>query len=374
MSKVHIALIGGQTMPVYVGMREIDAEKVVLVHSRQSVEDAERVKKDFPTVEELVRFDPLDYDLIQKDAMGLLERFTNDEVTVNVSSGTKPWAIAFAFLSERYGNVSIIYVDQNSVLYDYTHNEKKNATVEFDIATLLRFNNREYSSCVLLDDYTDDDLKVLNDVKNFRKVNFRDFNKLTILNGKENNKFQNDKTGTLGLMDGSSISWDKNANRIEMVLGNKRREPVRKVFVSPNVMKIVMNTGWFEYEVARLLSGWKHASEIKMNVVFPYNGSLPKNEIDVMLSTGRKLVFVECKTQIFKNTDIDKFSTVVKNYGGLGCKALFVTEGNMKAEAKEKCNDNKIMTFSMKDEFGMLSREQALYMMLDNELFNTNIR
>lgn len=97
-------------MPVYVGIREIDAEKVVLVHSRQSVEDAERVKKDFPTVEELVRFDPLDYDLIQKDAIGLLERFTNDEVTVNVSSGTKPWAIAFAFLSERYGNVSIIWV------------------------------------------------------------------------------------------------------------------------------------------------------------------------------------------------------------------------------------------------------------------------
>ena len=74
-----------------------------------------------------------------------------------------------------------------------------------------------------------------------------------------------------------------------------------------------------------MLSSWEYAKEIIMNANFPYKNNNPKNEIDIIVNTGNRLLFVECKTQINDITDIDKFRTAVKNYGGMGCKALFIT-------------------------------------------------
>jgi hypothetical protein len=114
-----------------------------------------------------------------------------------------------------------------------------------------------------------------------------------------------------------------------MVNGNGGIER-RFSFTSKHSFNLVMNSGWFEYKVAKLLEGWSRAQEIWMNVVFPYKPGKDgtrksKNEIDVIVHTGKKLLFVECKTSVFDKTDIDKFAAAVKNYGGMGSKALFIT-------------------------------------------------
>lgn len=77
-----------------------------------------------------------------------------------------------------------------------------------------------------------------------------------------------------------------------------------------------------------------------MNVEFPYKNNLPKNEIDIIVNTGDKLLFVECKTRICDNTNIDKFSAAVKNYGGMASKALFVS--NMPMDDKPIENVSKM--------------------------------
>lgn len=86
-----------------------------------------------------------------------------------------------------------------------------------------------------------------------------------------------------------------------------------------------------------------------MNCVFKSEQSTSKfndkNEVDVIVNTGQKLLFVECKTKITNITDIDKFASVVRNYGGDGSKSLFVTMFEMNEQQKEKCNDNKIANY-----------------------------
>jgi len=63
---------------------------------------------------------------------------------------------------------------------------------------------------------------------------------------------------------------------------------------------------------------------------------------------------------------------MVKNYGGMGCKALFLTKEVMRPEAKEKCNDSGILSFSLASSSSILPKDKSLYMLLESELFNIN--
>ena len=49
--------------------------------------------------------------------------------------------------------------------------------------------------------------------------------------------------------------------------------------------------------------------------------------------------------EIKEITAIDKFASVVKNYGGDGSKAMFITRFEMNKTQKEKCRDNHIADF-----------------------------
>ena len=370
---VHIALVGGQPMPVYIGIKEIPADKVILIHSVDSKRDAEQIRSHISAVTELRQFDPVDYIKGYEEAEKLVFSYPDDHITVNVSSGTKPWAIAFALLSTQHPNVTILYVDQNCVFYDYTNRRQWNSSVSLDTGTILSYNKQKSESHVILDEYTEEDLSVLKRVKQIRAFNIDVFNKLTIPNKSWKNQLQEKMLSSYVLPNSSSVNWNKNLNTVSLQILHKGTSK-KETLTSPHVFHIVFNSGWFEYEVAVMLSKWKYAKEIWLNTVFPYNTKNPKNEIDVIVNTGNKLLFVECKTQIFDNTDIDKFRTAVRNYGGMGCKAIFITKESMKPEAKEKCNDSGILTFSMTSSSNLMSNDKALSMLLESELFNINTK
>ena len=77
--------------------------------------------------------------------------------------------------------------------------------------------------------------------------------------------------------------------------------------------------------------------------------------------------------QISDITDIDKFRTAVKNYGGMACKALFVTYAPMKKTAAEKCEDSGILSFSIRDcNQSFFSIQEMLHLKLEQELFAIN--
>lgn len=372
--KVQITLVGGQTMPVYLGIIEMQPDVIVLVHSSDTIAQAQRIAEEYPDKTTLLQFEPMDMPVIMDSAKELLDEYKDDDVIVNITGGSKPWGFAFTMLAQGKKNVQLIYVDQNCVFYNYTTNEKWQSTQSLDMDQLMRLNGQSPKSHNFLSDYDEDDMKTLSRVKCLRNNAPMQFNLLTIPDKKWRKSLIGGYEGKHAIDGGSYVEWNKSQHWVRIFINKKNGKQYEELFDSPNVMHIVFNSGWFEFEVAKIISTWQYAKEVWLNVVYPYRAGQPKNEIDVVVNTGVKLLMIECKTQIFDNTDIDKFSTAVKNYGGMGCKALFITESKMKDTAKEKCADSKVLTFCMKDYNSKGAIRTALYTMLNKEIMNINAK
>ena len=380
MSVVHIALVGGQTMPVYVAIKESVADKFVLVHSSSTKAQADCLLRDIeskcgkPVV--LIELEPNDYLSAKAQFELIIPEYEESTIEVNISSGTKPWTVAVAKLSEKYDNVELIYVDQNSRIYNYKTGITKDI-IDLSTEDIFRFNQTAVQSFVSLDDYTEQDLEVLSKIKLVRNRYINQFNALTIPTKKNlHNALTYNKEGRfVDDTSSSEIVWNKNVDGEQYVRLYFAGRHEEFEFQSPHAFDMTVTSGWFEYEVADILAKWKkHSLEIWMNVVFPYNNKNPKNEIDVIVNVGNKLLFVECKIQVKDKTDIDKFASAVKNYGGMGAKALFLTQQNMPEQAIEKCETNKIAQFSLVDENNHQRKRKELFDLLDKIMFENNAR
>ena len=381
MANVHIALVGGQTYPVYLGIAETAPDRVMLVHSPSSAGEAKRIAAEFkgngvPFLFE--QCDPVNVKQVVEKAR-LLARIMSDEdhYTVNLTSGTKVWSILFYEAFAAKPNVKFIYVDQSCTLYDLANGDSREGAA-IDTDRVFRLNDTRAESYLDFKEMTEDDMKVLGALKGLIHVNWSTFNALTVLNTPDKQQHLKQRQGTAEYK-GSSLTWDRDASTATLSLMRRDGRLVEKTLSSPHVFNLLLNAGWFEAEVARHLSCWKHSREVRMNVKFPYVVGNPKNEIDVIVNTGNRLMFVECKTQIHTLTDLDKFSKAVRNYGGTGCHALFVTYGPMTNEAAEKCRDNGIIPFSFKDTLttsheedkrGVITR--VLHRLLNERLFTIN--
>ncbi len=370
MAKVYIALVGGQPYPVYLGLMDYAPDHVVLVHSEKSKKEAERIR-DYSRVDDVQFYQMLPVSL--GDANRQIKKIKSkiqpsDQVVVNISSGTKVWTYAFIAAFMDTVNVEFCYVDQNCQVFMLKADEVHNPVLDIDIDTVLALNSTQIDSCVELDYYDDEDIDAIEDLKEVRRWNYEAFQKLTQMDDEKRREFNKNEVG-MWTSSGSMLKYDRAICSVEFDVVRKDGRRGKKMFASPHLFDILFNYAWFELEVAYILSRWNKAKEVLLNVKFPYKDKSTKNEIDILINTGERLLFVECKTQIFDITDLDKFRTAVKNYGGMGCKALFVTQAPMKETAKEKCEDSDILCFSLENYH---IDEQRLYDLLDSEIYKIN--
>lgn len=380
--KVHITLVGGQPAPVYNGIVATQPDKVVFVYSDESRAVVEKVKAEIHIpVDEQKPLDTTDPIKILERANELASKYKNDEVTLNISSGLKSWTHLFGRVFDAMPNASVVYMDQNNVLWNYRTLEHRDNFV-FDMDVLFRLYGNRLENFKRFSDYTERDRNAVEKIKNARLFNVTDFNRLTaILNDKQQNILRNQKNGKFDLVAISSqsfVEWEKTTKDsigfVRIFLSKKNGKRLEIAFESENAVDLAFNSGWFEYEVATLLSKWSKTKEIYMNCHFPFMPNIDKNEVDIIVNTGKKTLFVECKTQITHTTDIDKFRSVVKGYGGMGSKGLFVTDAKMSEVAKEKCKEHRLLSFSLQDDHIGLTTEKALALLLDSELFNINTK
>lgn len=379
MAKVHIALVGKQPAPVCNGILMSAPDKVVYIYSKESIDTVEKLKEQLPLPDDpQTPLDALDPYAIQKRAELLSERYKDDSVMLNISSGPKSWSHIFGVHFSKCPNAEIIYIDQNSTLWNYTTG-KHVSGCPFDMRFLLRLYGNTPKGAIKIGDYTDKDAAAQLQVENMRNFSPGEFKSLTTVLSKENkHKLKNEKFGKFTTEHGSYVEWEKrNGDRdafVRLVLKGGRGSSKKVEIESPHAIEIAFNSGWFEFKIAKILSSWPKSKEIYLNCVFPFSeGNMDKNEVDIIVQTENKLLFVECKTQITNNTDIDKFRTVVKGYGGTASKALFVTDAKMNNIAKEKCKEFGILTFSLDEPHCGMNNEAALNLLLDSDLYKTNI-
>lgn len=366
MSKIHITLVGGQPIPVYLGIKYSKPDKVVFVHSTQSLKEVERIRQKLDVEAEMLLLDPIDLKSIQEMTAALAEKYAKNPVSINISSGTKPWSIYFTQLFGLREDVDIFYIDQNNTIQNFKDLSQEN--LEIDMGTRFSLYGNPLTQYRKYSDYTAEDFSSIERIRTMRKFNFGDFNSLCDSLTKWSDRTRFDTKN------GSTLEWNKQKREIQLRMYDNKGNFLSDNFNSPNARSLFESTGWFELEVAQLISSWDKAKEVRINCIFPTKSNSPKNEIDIIVDTGTKLLFVECKTQIFKETDVDKFSSAVKVYGGMGSKALFVTDATMHEKAIEKCRDNQLLTFALAPNGGSSNAAEALFQLLDKELYNINTK
>lgn len=358
MEKLHIALVGAQTMPIYIGIRESDADKFILIHSAETKSIAEIIAR-YIDRDNTILFELPAWDFPKmKDRIdGLLAEYKDWRIEANISGGSKPWGFMFSMLAFEYSNLSLFFVDQSCMIHNISDLTSRMAKpLDGGIRQILEFNqileSNQASSVkhVDLKSYDEKDISILPEIKRCRKKYQKIFNDLTIPKKDNKNRYQNNKLDTIvDNQSQSEISWDIRGpeQKVKLTFINRLGNSETVAFQSPHAFDMVVSSGWFEYEVAKCLDSWPEAKDIWLNSVFPYRNNTPKNEIDIIVNVGYKLLFVECKTKIFDKTDIDKFRSAVKNYGGLSSKAMFISLESMDAQTIEKCETNGIEYFSL---------------------------
>lgn len=369
MRKIHIALVGGQPAPVYNGIMYAKPDKVVFIYSDASRENVEAIEREIQFPSEKRKVDPVDFVDIEKKVKDCVDSFSNDEVTVNITSGTKSWSYFFTEYFGKSENAQVFYVDQNYVVWNFTKRTQTN--LEFDIFTHFRLYGNELTHYRRFEDYTDEDVNALTSIERIRKHNYGDFIKLcAVLDKKNGHELKSNKEGVFELDNGSYVEWTKGQDgsndTVFISLNSKNYGYKEEKIESPHAIDLVFNSGWFEFKIARLLSKWSHCKELYLNCRFPFKADKDKNEVDIIVNTGKKPLFVECKTQVNNNTDVDKFNSVIDNYGGLGSMGLFITEICMEEIARQKCEDHNILTFSLKNSDKKFNPENQLWSILDN--------
>lgn len=379
MSKIHITLVGGQPAPVYNGIKATNPDKVVFVHSTDSLKALNALVKEIDVPYEAVQLSPTEAVEIQRIVEKMAAQYAEDEVTVNISSGPKSWSHLFGSMFQSKENATVVYMDQNNVLWNYRTMQGLQ-DFEFDMHTHFRlYGNSIENNYKKFSDYTEADVEAMKKIEEIRNFDFQIFNALlTVLDKQNQHTLRNGKHGKFEHGSGSYVEWEKTTEqqvgfvRVFIVKKNGKSKEVK--FESPNAVDLAFNSGWFEFKVAKMLSAWDKCKEICLNCKFPFKERVDKNETDIIVNTGSKILFVECKTQINNTTDIDKFRSVIKNYGGMGSKGLFVTDAKMTEVAKAKCEEHGILSFSLKDEHLGLSDEKALQVLLESELYNINTK
>lgn len=363
-TKLHISLVGGQTAPVYQGVVYTNPDKVILIHSAATIEQAERIKVEIVHDVELVQMSPVNLNEIYSKINDIANKISEDTLlTINISSGTKPWSIAlYKEFSERQ-NCTIFYIDQNTKLWDFK--TCKTGNVAFDMDAQFRLYGNPLTNYIKYDAFTHEDFEAVNKIKDLRNFSFRDFNTLTSL-------FEEKPHQTKHILaSGSWLEWKKEDKSFSLFLKYKDKSK-QTILKSPNIRKLLLNSGWFELEVAGILSKWEKIRDLRLSCIFPSKNQSPKNEIDIIADLGTRLLFVECKTKLTKETDLDKFASAVRNFGGMASSLLLVTQVTLSEKANEKCKDNGIMYFSLDSANEKFPAEKMLLSLLESQLLNIN--
>lgn len=359
MTKIHIALVGNQTEPVYQGIEYSQPDEVFFVVSKRTHAKAQTVESFFRKIKfHYEQFPPASIAEVYQRIENLKKKLPEgSSVSINLVGGTKSWSIAF-FDVFRGTDAELLLVDQHNKVFSFTTKEETEIPIDWKKRFLL--HDCEPVNYTEFKDYTEEDFKAARTLEKIwsednqsftnlttdmaprrpspvpgqkRKVKLSEYVRLADRGFNENN--------------GDRVSYQK-PDRVSIEMKDRGEIELK----SPHAIDLAFNTGWFEVKVAQLLADW--GQNRFMICGAEMCGSKTKevnalNEYDLIIFTGSRLVFVECKTAIANYSDIDKFANGVKIYGGTSSCGVFITYFRINKTGLEKMRRNKIRHFCLKD-------------------------
>jgi len=341
--KHQITLIGGQLLPIFIGIKEFNPDKVYFVASNESKVGLQQLKaiiKGVPFSEH--NCDAYDFASVKNTCEKILDKIgSNEEVSFNLTGGTKIMVLAVQSIIHERG-IPGFYINQDNTLLELSSYSKKPISYHVTTKEFLEISGHPVYSAKTLKDYGLADFKTAKEIETFAYSGNR-YSSITKYFRKKYQDLPFPISGNENLSSDVKCTWD--ASKVEIfVKGTKVA-----LFKSAIVQDLFFNAGWWELLVAEAVSKWTKANEIFVKFELPFKSDLltMKNEIDVLINLNNKLIFVECKSGQVKQEDINKMKVIKQTYGGLVSKSILVSRFIPSPTIMEKCNELDIEVFFM---------------------------
>jgi len=344
--KHQIALVGGQTLPIFLGVKEFNPDVLHLIVTSESgdklyylleaLKDC-KVKQHFCGAYDVAGVGEICKQIIAGCA-------PEDEISFNLTGGTKLMLIAAQTVLIEKG-LKGFYLNIGNMLTEipsYSQRELKYQTSTSDFFTL---SGHAISSFRILKDYSEEDLAVAKAIQHYSGES----NEYSLLTAHYRDHIKSMKKPCREVLS-NGMFWDWSEGKLVVT----SKDGIIRKFISPMVKELFFYGGWWELLVATSVSDWDATQEILMQVILPFkaDSKQPKNEIDVLVNRNNKLIFIECKSGIVLQTDINKIKSIRDTFGGNASKSILVSQYQPKATLMEKCKELGIGVFYLIGEDG----------------------
>lgn len=341
--KHQITFVGGQLLPVYVGIKEFSPDKIHFIVSEESKDKVLLLKPFFLEKEfSEKKCNPFDFESVKTTLIEILKKIDlSDEVQFNFTGGTKIMMLAAqSLMQEKKSNG--FYINLDNTLLELPSYEIKKVKSEITIREFLEITGHKISSSKSISNFSNDDFKSVLAIESFSLSHNKTFFQI---NSKIRKTYGNSNkipiTGQLEINKDYTLNWTANAVTITF----KKRKILH--ISSSNVRNLFFNAGWWELIVAKEISKWSKAKELFIQCELPFktDENTTKNEIDILVNIGGKLIFIECKSGMVRQEDINKIRIIKDTYGGIISKSLLVCRYMPSATVIEKCKELNIEIF-----------------------------
>lgn len=341
--KHQITFVGGQLLPVLIGIKEFSPDKVHFIVSEESKSKISLIKSFLTskTFSENI-CNPFDFVSIKTTCERILGKIEpSDQVQFNLTGGTKIMVLAAqSIILEKH--LKGFYINQDDTLLHLPSYNICKLTCGISVKEFLEISGHKLSSFKSIGDFSSDDFRSVDEIDRFSTTN----NKLILqINSKVRNTYDKLRkipvTGQVEVNKSTTLFWTDKSITIE--LNGKQIFRIQ----SPNVRNLFFHAAWWELIVAKEIHQWSKAKELLIQCELPFktDALTTKNEIDVLINLGGKLIFIECKSGIVKQEDINKMRIVKDTYGGIISKSLLVCRFIPSATILEKCKELNIDVF-----------------------------
>ena len=341
--KHQISIVGSQLLPIYIGIKEFKPDRVHLIVSDESISGLNILR---PLIKNTVlsqyKCNPFDFYGIKDICERIIEKMEpDDSISFNLTSGTKIMLLACQSVIHEKG-LQGFYINQDDSLIALPSYEKTQITCDLTIQEFFEISGHNTFLSKKLEDFSKDDISAVSLTESFCNNDKRYASITSHFRRKYNNANQRFPVVGKELL-GKNLEVTWNLDSITIKDNGKRLLDLK----SKNVINIFFNAAWWEIKVAQEIAKWGKLKELLINCELPFKTDLnsTKNEIDILLNTGNKLIFVECKSGNIKQEDINKMKVIKQTYGGVISKSILVSRFLPSSSILEKCKELDIEVF-----------------------------
>jgi hypothetical protein len=262
----QISIVGSQLLPIYVGIKEFNPDKVHFIVSNESIGSIAVLKPLLKNIQHSVHnCDAFDFFAIKATCEKIIDKIdSSDSITFNLTGGTKIMVLACQALIIEKG-LNGFYINQDDTLLELPSYTRKKINTELDTKEFLDLSGHNISSSNVLSDFTADDFKMSAVIESFANSDRR----YTVITNHFRKKYNNSNqkipsAGKENLPNGIEVVWSINS---VLIKANGKDLLSLK---SKNILQLFFNSAWWELQIAKEMSNWSKLKELLINSVLPF--------------------------------------------------------------------------------------------------------